>query len=129
MNAGVIAELTEMAHAWDRAMVANDPRAIGRYMADDWTIIGSDGSIGDRATFLQLVASGRLTHDVMTSEDLLVRVYGDAALVIARGASGGQFDGRRFFETERSSNVFVRQAGEWKCVLTHLSRLAPAASR
>ncbi|MCU0647840.1 MAG: nuclear transport factor 2 family protein [Gemmatimonadaceae bacterium] len=31
--------------AWDRAMVANDAEAIGRYMAEDWAIVGPDGSV------------------------------------------------------------------------------------
>lgn len=118
------AELVAVAHAWDRAMMENDSDAIGRFMADDWIIVGSDGSIGEKAGFLALVASGALTHDVMTSEDLRIRVYGDTAVVTARGVSGGRYQGRAFRETERSTSVFVRQEGEWRCVLTHLSRLA-----
>ena len=117
-------ELIAVAKAWDRTMVGNDADAIGRYMADDWTIVGTDGSLGDKATFLELVRSGKLTHDVMTSEDFDVRVYGDAAVVIVRGVSGGTYLGQAFRETERSSCVFVRQQGGWRCVLTHLSRLS-----
>jgi ketosteroid isomerase-like protein len=109
-------------------MIANDAEAIGRYMADDWTIIGPDGSVGDKPTFLALVKSG-MSHDVMTSDDLTVRLYGDAAVVTARGVSGGKYQGQPFREVERSSCVFVRQEREWKCVLTHLSRLAEKESR
>jgi ketosteroid isomerase-like protein len=116
-------ELIRVSHDWDRAMVTNDADAIGRYMADDWTIIGTDGGMCDKATFLGLVKSGVLTHDVMESEDLSVRVYGDTAVVIARGVSGGKYQGRPFREVERVSCVFVRQHGSWRCVLTHLSRL------
>ena len=105
-------------------MVDNDARAIGRYMADDWTIIGSDGSLGDKPTFLGLVRSGALSHDVMTSDDLSIRIYGDTAVVTARGVSGGKYQGQPFHEVERSTSVFVRQEGQWRCVLTHLSRLA-----
>ena len=119
-------QLLAVAHAWDRAMIGNDPESIGRFMADDWIIVGPDGSVGDKAGFLTLVASGALTHDVMTSEDIRVRVYGDAAVVTARGVSGGRYQSQPFREVERSSSVFVRQQGEWRCVLTHLSRLASA---
>jgi len=122
-------ELIAIAHDWDRAMVGNDAEAIGRYMADDWVIIGSDGRVGDKATFLGLVKSGTLTHDEMTSEDFHVRVYGDTAVVSARGVSGGKYQGQPFREVELSSCVFVRQAGEWRCVLTHLSRLAQNEAR
>jgi uncharacterized protein YndB with AHSA1/START domain/ketosteroid isomerase-like protein len=116
-------ELTAVAHAWDRAMTENDADAIGHYMADDWTIIGPDGSVSDKVAFLGLVKSGALTHDVMTSEDLNIRVFGDTAVVIARGESGGKYHGQPFREVERVSCVFVRQQGQWRCVSTHLSRL------
>jgi len=127
VNPSAADQLIDIAHAWDRAMVENDPDAIGRYMADDWLIVGSDGRVGDKAGFLALVRSGALTHDVMESADLDVRLYGDTAVVIARGVSGGKYEGRTFREVERSSSVFVRQAGEWRCVLTHLSRLGHVA--
>ncbi len=120
-----IDELIERCHAWDRAMIGNDTDAIGRYMSDDWTIVGSDGRVSDKASFLGLIRSGALSHDVMQSEDLDVRIHGDAGVVIARGISAGKYRGRAFREIERTSNVFVRQGGAWVCVLTHLSRLEP----
>ena len=124
MNNHAEKELTAVTHEWDLAMVRNDAEAIGRYMADDWTIIGSNGSIGDKATFLALVKSGTLSHDVMESDDVNVRVYSETAVVTARGVSGGQYQGRAFREVERVSCVFVKQEGRWRCVLTHLSRIA-----
>jgi len=124
MDASVQNEVMAVATEWDRSMTENDADAIGRYMADDWTIIGSDGSVGDKETFLALVRSGVLTHDVMTSEDMHVRVYGDTAVTVSRGVSGGTYQRRPFREVERVSCVFVRQEGHWRCVLTHLSRLA-----
>ena len=122
-------ELIRVANDWDRAMVENDVEAIGRYMAEDWIIVGSNGSVGDKPTFLQLVKSGTLSHDEMTSEDVRVRVYGDTAVVTARGVSEGKYQGQAFREVERSSCVFVRQQGQWRCVLTHLSRIAQEAGR
>jgi ketosteroid isomerase-like protein len=116
-------ELIRLAHDWDRAMIENDAEAIGSFMADDWVIVGPDANIGDRAAFLALVRSGDLTHDVMTSEDFRIRVYGDAAVVTTRGVSGGKYRGSAFREVECASSVFVKQSGKWKCVLTHLSRL------
>jgi ketosteroid isomerase-like protein len=117
-------ELMSVVAGWDQAMVRNDAEAIGRYMADDWVIIGPDGSIDDKATFLGLVKSGVVSHDVMESHDLNVRVYGSTAVVVARGVSGGTYQGQPFRVVERASCVFVRQNGQWRCVLTHLSRMA-----
>jgi ketosteroid isomerase-like protein len=122
-------DLIRFAKEWDRAMVANDAAAIGRFMADDWIIVGSDGRDMNKTTFLGLVQSGKLSHDVMESEDFDIRVYGDTAVVTARGVSGGKYEGRPFREVERSSCVFVRHDGEWKCVLTHLSKIADTEKR
>ena len=124
MSSTIDEELIDVSDAWDRAMVTNDPEAIGLYMADDWIIVGTDGSVGDRAAFLELVRSGKLTHDVMESHDLKVRVYGDTAVVTGRGVSGGQYQGQSFYLVERTSCVYVRQQGRWRCVLTHLSLIA-----
>jgi hypothetical protein len=104
-------------------MLSNDPEMIGRFMAEEWIIIGPDGSITPRAAFLQLIRSGELTHDVMESHELDIRVYGDAAVVIARGVSGGAWREEKFLVTERVSSVFIRASGEWSCVSTHLSKL------
>ena len=93
MSRSVEDELIAVAHDWDRAMVGNDAEAIGRFMADDWVIIGPDGRVGDKTTFLGLVKSGALTHDEMTSEDFHIRVYGDTAVISTRGVSGGNTKG------------------------------------
>jgi ketosteroid isomerase-like protein len=123
MTDEVVSEVGRVVEAWDRAMVSNDPAAIGRYMADEWVIIGPDGSVGGKTRFLDLVRSGALTHDVMESHDVDVRVYGDVAVVIARGVSGGRYQGQPFLLHERVSCVFRRDREQWVCVLTHLSAL------
>ena len=123
MNTTPDAEFAAIAAAWDRAMVSNDCEAIGRFMADDWIIVGADGGTTDKASFLEQVRSGRLMHDTMTTTDIRVRRYGDTAILLATGVSAGVFQGRRFHEHERQSNVFVRTNADWRCVLTHLSRL------
>ena len=119
-------ELLQAIEAWDRAMITNDAERIAPFMADDWTIVGPDGSLNVKPRFLELVRSGMLTHDVMHSTDVDTRLYGDTAVVVFRGLSGGAYAGERFLLTERVSCVYVRQQGRWRCVLTHLSRLDDA---
>lgn len=117
------ADLLAVIHAWDRAMISNDPVEIGRYMSDDWVIIGPDGSVTGKAGFLAHVASGALTHDVMETHDASIRFYGEAAVVVARGVSGGAFNGATFHLVERVSSVFAKSDDRWLCVSTHLSML------
>jgi ketosteroid isomerase-like protein len=59
----------------------------------------------------------------MDSSDETVRVHGDAAVVIARGVSGGQYRGQKFRVIERVTDVWLRRDGVWRCIHTHLSRI------
>jgi ketosteroid isomerase-like protein len=121
-------ELREVSEQWDRAMVESDAGAIGRFMADDWVVVGSDGNLIGKDRFLGLVASGTLSHNVMETHEMDVRVYGDTAVTIAAGVSGGHNQGHPFLLRERVSCVYVRRNGVWQCVLTHLSPLPDAAA-
>ena len=116
-------ELMKIEKDWSDAFESNDPAAIERFIADDWSIVGANGKVTDRAAFMDFIKSGALTHSKMDLEDAKVRVYGDAALVTARGTSEGKFNGKAFREEERLTDFFVKQNGTWKCVLTHLTRL------
>ncbi len=117
------AELARVVAEWDRAMISNDADAIARFMADDWVIVGPDGSVTEKEPFLDLVRSGALTHDVMESHELDIRVHGDAAAVIARGVSGGTWREERFLLQERVTSMFIRRDAEWRCIAPHLSKL------
>jgi ketosteroid isomerase-like protein len=106
------------------AIVRNDPDGIERFVTDDWIIINADGGIINKERFLGVINSGSLTHEMMESDDMRVRVYGDSAVVSALTRSKGKFMGQEFSMQERSTDVFVRLEGQWRCVLTQLTGFA-----
>jgi ketosteroid isomerase-like protein len=115
-------ELLKIENKFAEAIVRNDLEGIGRLVADDWIIIEPDGGIVDRARFFEVIKSGALTHEMMESEDLRVRVYGDSAVITAVTRSKGTFMRQEFSTQERATDVFVRRDERWQCVLTHLTR-------
>jgi ketosteroid isomerase-like protein len=115
-------ELLKVEEEFAQAIVSNDLERLGRFVADDWIIIDPDGAIVDRTRFFEVIKSGALTHDIMESEDLRVRVYGDSAVVTAVTCTKGKFMGQEFSTQERATDVFVKRDGRWQCVLTHLTR-------
>jgi ketosteroid isomerase-like protein len=114
-------ELVKVEEGFADAIVKNNPEEIRQFVADDWIIINADGGIIDRERFLEVIKSGTLTHEMMESEDMRVRVYGDSAVVSALTRSKGKFMGQEFTTHERSTDVFVRRDGQWRCVLTQLT--------
>jgi ketosteroid isomerase-like protein len=114
-------ELVKVEEEFANAIVKNNPDEIRQFVADDWIIINADGRIIDKERFLEVIKSGTLTHEMMESDDIRVRVYGDSAVVSALTRSKGKFMGREFTTHERSTDVFVRRDGRWRCVLTQLT--------
>lgn len=115
-------EIIKLSNAWAKAIVDNDAEAIGKFIADDWVIVSKTG-ISEKHRFLELVASGELTHESMEAiaGTTRVRVCGDMAVLTARVTNTAHFGGKEFLADEWTTDVFAKINGEWKCVLTHLT--------
>jgi ketosteroid isomerase-like protein len=114
-------ELLKLEEQFAEAIIKNDPGAIERLVTDDWIIINADGGIIDKERFLGVIKSGALTHEMMESDNMRVRVYADSAVVTALTRTQGKFMGQEFSTHERATDVFVRRDGQWRCVLTQLT--------
>jgi len=114
-------ELVKVEKEFTDAIVRNNPEKIREFVTEDWIIINADGGIIEMERFLEVIRSGALTHETMESDEMRVRVYGDSAVVSALTRSKGKFVGQEFTTHERSTDVFVRRDGKWRCVLTQLT--------
>jgi ketosteroid isomerase-like protein len=121
-NAQMETELTDLEKEFSQALVSNNAKAVEAFLAADWVIIDPDGSVIDKSRFLGVIDSGALIHQMMESEDLRVRVYGDTAVVTALTKTKGEFMGQRFSTQERATDVFVKRDGRWQCVISQLTR-------
>ena len=120
-NSDIEEELLKLEEQFGAAIVKNDPEEILRFVTEDWIIINSDGGIIDKERFLGVIKSGALTHEMMESSDIRVRVYGDSAVLTALTRTKGKFSGQDFSTHERATDVFVKLDGQWRCVLSQLS--------
>src|SRR6266480_8065781 len=106
-------ELVKLEKEFTDAIVKSDPEAIGRFVTEDWIIINADGGIIDKERFLEVIKSGALTHEMMKSDDIRLRLYGDSAVLTALTRSKGKFMGQEFTTEERATDVFVKLDGQW----------------
>ena len=114
-------ELLKWEKDFAEAVVSNDADAIGKFLADDWILVGPDGNIIDKARFVGVIKSGVLTHDLMESDDMQVRVYGDCAVVTGLTRTKAKFGGQEITTRERATDIFVKRAGRWQCVFSQLT--------
>lgn len=114
-------ELMQLGKDWDKAIVANDAEAIGRFMSADWVIVGTEGGITGKEKFLEFIRAGDLLHEKMEFDDIRVKVYDNAAIITSRGTSAGTYKGNPFSYFEWSTSVFTRENDSWICVYTMLT--------
>ena len=117
-------ELAGIEEDFNRAMVSNDVVRISACVADDWVLVTPEAGVLPRSRILHVIETGELSHDTMTKEAGRVRVYGDVAVVTARGRNTGQYRGQRISADEWVTDVYRKVEGRWLCVLTHLTPVA-----
>ncbi|MGW7431996.1 nuclear transport factor 2 family protein [Streptomyces sp. NPDC054861] len=119
------ARFIALAEEWAEAITSDDADRMGAFMADEWVIVSESG-IATKEQFLSFVSSGDLTHSAM---DLIspprVRVYGDTAVFTGRVTNTAHYRGERHDADEWTTDVFVRRDGRWRCVLSHITPVAP----
>jgi len=117
-------ELSRVEEEFNRAMVSNDVTRISACLTDDWVLVTPEAGIVPRSRILYVIGNGELSHDSMTKDVSRVRIYGDFAIVTARGRNTGQFRGQPISADEWVTDVYRKIDGRWLCVLTHLTPVA-----
>src|SRR6478752_2011433 len=115
-------ELVKLENEFAQAVTNSDADAVDGFLADDWIIVDPDGGIIDKARFLGVIKSGALSHEMMESANLRVRLYGNTAVVTGLTTTKGKFMGQDFTSCERATDVFVKQNDRWQCVFTQLTQ-------
>ena len=110
------------------AAFRRDLDACERFLADEFTMVTSRGSLSDRATWLMNLRDNARRTEPPQFPGLSVRVYGDAALVTSRSLNpGATFGGRAWSPENYITDVWVRRNGRWQVVRRHASPVVPGA--
>ena len=113
-------ELTAFAEQWDAAMLTNNIVEISKFLTKDWIIIGANGTTS-RASFLQSISSGSVSHHQMTSDETIIKILGETGVIISRGTSAGKYNGNAFHLYEWSMSVCIKSDHQWRCAITMLT--------
>jgi ketosteroid isomerase-like protein len=108
--------LIQLEHEWDAAFFRNDAPFIEKILAEEFVATYADGTRGDKAKELRLVAEFNLQIESSTLSDFTVKIYGDTAVVWFSRHLVGTSQGQRHEVTYLYSDVFVWRAGRWQCV-------------
>lgn len=116
-------ELLKLEQDWTNANLKADVAVLDRILADDYTWINQEGVLRTKAQNLELIKSGGLVIPSMVTDDMKVRIYGDAAVVTGRNTFKATLEGKDFNGQERWTDTWIKRNGRWQCVATHNSMI------
>jgi ketosteroid isomerase-like protein len=115
-TAGDREDLLALEARWNRAVWEKDVAALKGILADDFVIIAGKGATGGKAELLQAIASPRATTQPFETEQVQVRVWGDAAVLTGRFTQTATVDGKAATTTYRYTDVYIRGPAGWRAV-------------
>jgi ketosteroid isomerase-like protein len=108
---------------WDAANLKGDTAALGAIFADTFISTDTEGKVRTKAEVLAQLRSGEMKYQTSKVEDMKVFVYGDAAVVNGRWKAKFVEKGKTVDATERFTDTYVRQNGQWRCVASQGSTI------
>lgn len=116
--------LIELERGWNDAVYRQDTDFVERLLADEFLATYDDGSRGDKARELDLIANFNQAVLSAVQDDFRVAIYGDTAVVWFTLHLVGLRDGQEAELTLRYTDVWVRRDGRWQCVSVHSTRVS-----
>jgi ketosteroid isomerase-like protein len=122
-TAAAAAEIKRLEQKLARAVVANDVGALRRIEAEGYVHTDSDAKVDSREDFIRAYQAGKSTVRSLAFDDLVVDVYGDAAVVRGVLTVDRVTDGIPIRRVSRYSRFYVRFPKGWQAVAGHSSAM------
>jgi len=119
----VVDEIRKVDRERIQAQVNADTVALDRIYADDFIGIGPSGTLRTKKDVLADFKSGSLKFQSITTDDVRIRVYGNAAVETGLSTMKGQDAEKVVPEENRFTRVWIKQGGRWRLVSNHYSNL------
>ncbi|MBZ5687926.1 MAG: nuclear transport factor 2 family protein [Acidobacteriia bacterium] len=111
-----IRQIIDMEHQAREASLRRDADFSQRTLAEDYVAITPLGQVTTKQDTVSARKSAQLKYDTINVTDMVVRVYGDTAVVTARADVKGHQLGEDFSGPYRYTRVWVRRTGHWLAV-------------
>ena len=111
-----IREVVDMERQAREASLQRDPDFSQRTLAEDYVAITPLGQVTTKQDTVSSRKSRQLRYDSIDVSDMVVRLYGDTAVVTARADVKGHQLGEDFSGPYRYTRVWVRRSGHWQAV-------------
>ena len=118
MDASALTEIPALERAWMQAWVESDMETCASILADDFLLTSARGVLMPKEAWLANAGSVfRCTS--FAWEDILVRPFGDAAIVHGRSRQTASVGGQDWSGVFLTTDVWMHRNGKWQVVARH----------
>jgi hypothetical protein len=107
----------------NRAIAQRDERRVGELLADDWMLVTGSGKVKSKTELLAELARPDLEFQDNETRDVLVRIWGDTAVLSGVLHQRYRLAGELRDVTLRYTDTWTRVGDGWRQVSGHASRL------
>lgn len=102
------------------ATLKNDMEANDRLLSGNWVNINPDGSVTTKTKLMALLKDGSFKIMSIANDEVMVRVYGDAAVVTGRSTTKRAGQGGEVMTRQvRFTRVYAKGKNRWQVVSAH----------
>jgi hypothetical protein len=102
--------------AWNRAEKQKDAKALDGLLASSLLYIDYDGTLMNKAQFLESVKAPSLHPEQIVNESMTAQMYGSIAIVSGVYREKGKSAGKAYLRRGRFIDTWINLNGTWQCV-------------
>ena len=125
----VVARLASQEQRIGRAIAEGNVSVVEDLSAAEFVGTTPEGVVLTKQEVISSLFSPAYDIESFENTDIDVRVYGNAAVVVARGIVRGRYNGQDASGEFRYTRVWAQREERWYAVAAHLSMLPPSHAR
>ncbi|HZU68984.1 MAG TPA: nuclear transport factor 2 family protein [Ktedonobacteraceae bacterium] len=121
-------EVAQLANTWASAELQGDTAFLEHLLAGDFIGVGPLGFLLTKQQWLARHQSGDMKYTAHTLDEIKVRAYNEAAIVIGRLTQQATYQGNPMNVQMRTTLVFAHQHGQWQLASLHFCNIGQPPS-
>ena len=101
-----------------------DIRFLESVLDDEFVLTNPAGAFANKTEYIEGARSDVAVYESVKNFDQVVKLHGDAAVVVGATTVKGNYKGNEIGGRFRFTNMYVKRKDGWKCIAIHLTRIS-----
>jgi ketosteroid isomerase-like protein len=106
------------------AKAGSDLRFLESVLDEGFVLTNPAGAFANKTEYIEGARSDVAVYELVKNFDQVVKLHGDAAVVVGATTVKGNYNGNEIGGRFRFTNMYVKRKDGWKCIAIHLTRIS-----